>query len=99
MARLTASERESLDRAVLVALLSRCDEATYVIRNILDWPGKPFHRKGLLTSDILRACRRLEKKALIAEGRSQYAIMKTWRITPAGRLALEQSDRDGGRDG
>lgn len=91
--KLNVAQSRTLDREILTALAGRCDVATYVIRNILDWPNRPLHRIGLQTSHVLTACRRLERNKLIEKGRTRYAIMKVWRITEAGRLAL--SDKEG----
>ncbi|KAF0137369.1 MAG: hypothetical protein FD152_544 [Xanthobacteraceae bacterium] len=34
------------------------------------------------TASVLRSCRRLQKRGLIEETRSSYAVMKTWRPAP-----------------
>jgi len=83
-----AKHHDVLDREILTALAGRCDEVTYVIRNVLDWPSRPLHRSGIQTSHVLTACRRLERRGHAEEARSSYAVMKTWRITAAGRAAL-----------
>lgn len=83
-----------LDGEILKALSGRSDgAATYVLRNILDWPGEPFHRQWLGTSHVLTACRRLERKGLAEEVPSIYAVMKKWRITDLGRQALTGNGR------
>lgn len=87
--RLTVEQLRALDKEVLRALAGRCDEMTYVIRNVIDWPGQPFHRFGIQTAHVLRSCRRLESVGYVEKGRSSYAVQKAWRITPAGRAALE----------
>ena len=89
--KLTKEDRERLDKSVLQAALDRGENATYVLRNNLDWPGKPWHRRGVTTSMILRACRRLERAGLIEERPTPYITMLSWRITPAGRAALEKT--------
>lgn len=87
---------EVLDRLVLEALLTRSRNATYVIRNHLDWPGKPLHRRGLKTAQVLRACRRLQHRGLLYETSSSYLVMKCWALTDAGRAALSKAE---GREG
>lgn len=87
---LTAADRDRLDLSVLESLSTRGQEPTYVIRNVLDWPGKPWHRKGLMTSAVLRSCRRLERRGHVIEARTSYAVMKAWEITPLGRSALSE---------
>jgi hypothetical protein len=90
--KMTEAERSRLDLEVLRALAGRCDVATYVIRNVLDWPGQPFYRTGLQTSQVLRSCRRLVRAGTVEEGRTRYLTQKAWRITPAGRSALGGTD-------
>lgn len=86
--KLTKKHRDQLDLDVLRMSAQTSTPPTYVLRNMLDWPGEGWHRVGLETSDVLRACRRLEAQGLIEEARSFYAVMKAWSITPAGREAL-----------
>lgn len=69
----------ALETEIVEALKRSGRAATYVIRNRLDWPGKKFHKTGLETRHVLTACRRLERRGLIAEEPSSYSVMKTWR--------------------
>lgn len=90
---LSEVQRRMLDDDVLKAASKWGDRApTYVIRNTLDWPGKPWHRKGLKTSDVLRACRRLKKAGLLEEAPSDYRVMKCWSPTEAGKRALAEAE-------
>lgn len=91
MARLSKTERDELDRLLLAEIASRAAGcATYVLRNCLDWPGKTHHRSGITTRDVLRACRRLERRGLVEEASTSYAVMKCWAITAAGSAALQR---------
>lgn len=83
--------RGQLDAEILRALDEHGNVATYVIRNIVDWPGEIFHRTGIGTSHVLTACRRLERRGHVAERPTSYLVMKTWEITPAGRAALSKA--------
>lgn len=83
-----------LDPLVLEALVNRGRNATYVIRNHLDWPGKPLHRRGLKTAQVLRACRRLQKQGLVHETSSSYLVMKCWALTAAGLEAAAQREQE-----
>jgi hypothetical protein len=84
--------KAQLDAEILRALDEHGNAATYVIRNIVDWPGKIFHGAMLGTSHVLTACRRLERRGHVAEKPTSYLVMKVWDITPAGRAALSQAD-------
>lgn len=75
----------TLDREVLREIVRRPTAPTYVIRNGLDWPGQPLHRKGLLTRQVLASCRRLEKRGYAKEASTGYLVMKCWEPTPGGR--------------
>lgn len=82
-----------LHACILRVLSSRPSVVTYVLRNHLDWPDRPFGDwSGLTTDRVLRGCRRLEKRGLIKEARSAYAVMKCWEITDAGRTFLGYQD-------
>ncbi|MBS7545068.1 hypothetical protein [Ancylobacter oerskovii] len=79
-----------LDARVLAVLAPyQSGNATYVIRNMLSWSNRPNFTPGLRTSDVLRSCRRLEKRGHVVEVPSVYAVMKEWAVTEAGRAALE----------
>lgn len=92
MAKLTEAQRQVLDLEVLRALSTRCAVMTYVIRNVVDWPGRPLHQAGVDTPSVLRACRRLVKRGHVEAGRSPYLTQKAWQITDTGRAALERPD-------
>lgn len=83
MAKLNAAN--GLDGSVLLVLSQHGQSATYVIKNWL----KGQYQYGLRTAHVLRACKSLADAGLVEEVPTSYMVMKTWRITPAGRAALE----------
>jgi hypothetical protein len=68
-----------LDAIVLSALRWRGGLQTCVIAS---WIGASPGWERPQTDRVLRACRRLQKRGLIVEGPSSYAVMKTWRLAP-----------------
>ncbi len=68
-----------LDAVVLGVLRQRGWLQTYVIAN---WIGSSPGWRRPSTASVLRSCRRLQKRGLIEETRSSYAVMKTWRPAP-----------------
>lgn len=91
MSKLTKADLAQLDMDTLQALQNRNCQATYVLRNHLDWPGKRWHRKGLTTAQVLRSIRRLVSRGLAEQYHgSSYMVMLSWRITDAGRAALAE---------
>lgn len=85
-------DARKLEREILSALSGGGAAATYVIRNRLDHPGRPFYRKEIETRHILRACRRLEREQMISEAASLFVVMKSWRITDAGKQAISMEE-------
>lgn len=85
-------DSQKLDREILNALASWDGVATYVIRNRVD---SFMHSgwRGLRTSHVLTACRRLEKRGHVSEAPTSYAVMKTWRITESGRSTLSPEQK------
>lgn len=92
MRNLLTGDKEDLDRAVLAALVRRPPSMTYVICNCLtrDRSGRDW--RGLATKQVLAACRRLERRGHVEEAPTSYAIQKCWRITDAGRVAIDGGD-------
>ncbi len=85
-------ELSQFDGAVLKAIKSRDSLATYVIRNMMAWPSdhwKVGFWPNLQTSTVLRACRRLQKRGLIEEATTSYAVMKCWREVSSGRTLAD----------
>lgn len=81
-------ELSQFDAAVLKAIKSQDSLPTYVIRNMMSWPSDHWEVgfwPNLQTSTVLRACRRLEKRGLIEEAPTNYAVMKCWREVGSGR--------------
>ncbi len=70
-----------MDAQCLKAVQEQGWAATYVLRNVMDWPGKPLHRKGLKTSHVLTTCKRLERQGKIKGAPSDYAFGLAWQIT------------------
>ena len=68
----------AFDEAVLAAVRQRWPQQTCVVAN---WLRTDEGRRPA-TAKVLRACRRLQKRGLIEETRSSYAVMKTWRPSP-----------------
>ncbi len=64
-----------------LAAVKQGTAATYVLRNRMDWPGRPLHKSGLKTSHVLTACRRLERQGKIKEVPTIYVTMLSWEIT------------------
>lgn len=76
-----------IDKAVLDVLATKRDRSvTAVIRSYLDNPGTPTAH--IKTSTVLKACRRLAAKGLIAEAPTSYVVQKCWAITEAGLRAI-----------
>ncbi|CAM5194447.1 putative protein OS=Bosea thiooxidans OX=53254 GN=SAMN05660750_03297 PE=4 SV=1 [Bosea thiooxidans] len=78
------SDLAKFDEAVLAAISKAPGRATYVLRNMMTWPNdhwKVGFWPALETSAVLRACRRLQKRGLIEESPTAYAVMKCWRPT------------------
>ena len=94
MSEAAANRRHRLDAMVVKAVATRESLATYVIRNMMSSPsdqwGLGFWR-GLKTSEVLRACRRLEKRGLISEAPTSYVVMKSWRLAPPPKEARQPS--------
>jgi hypothetical protein len=70
------------DQSVLKAIDRGNSPATYVIRNMMSWKSDHWgcgFWPDLATSKVLRACRRLQKRGLIEEAPTSYAVMKCWR--------------------
>lgn len=96
--RLTKEERVRFDVDVLSTVAEIGGGLTWRISDYMNRPGKPWHGIGLQTSDVLRACRRLERLNLIRleSRRTSYRAMLFWEITDAGRSMLTMRPSNGG---
>lgn len=94
--KLSKDDRDELDAEVLLSISVYDHQATYVYRNMVGAHNGRWPR--ITTPAILRACRRLLAAGLIEEDfRRPYAVMKSWRITDAGRHALRKEAPDAHR--
>lgn len=84
------SEVAAIDHDVLKFMEKHSEQMTYVICNRMNAGRAAGDRYK--TSDMLRACRRLEKQGLAEELNGVRGLQKCWRITDAGRADLAEHD-------